>query len=196
LLNKHLSTNDPHLPELLEHLQAPSGVLAVHRDGSGDKSLLALHVLYEPGLEYFIILQLNLALQVFQTLTGAREYAFDVYLPQHLAGGLKVTRVKEFLDAIGRLLGVEFVHDQVGVRVSWLDVIPGATGKVGEGHVALGAVRLRQVLVELFVSVLLDSLKEGHADKLKEYFLDEGFWHFPTLFQLLIDGIPTEIREL
>ena len=88
MLNKHLSTNDPHLPELLEHLQAPSGVLAVHRDGSADKRLLALNVLYEPGLEYFIILQLNLALQMFQTLTGARQYAFNVDLPQDLARGL------------------------------------------------------------------------------------------------------------
>ena len=88
MLNKHLSTNDPHLPELLKHLQAPSKVLAVHRDGSGDKGLLALHVLNEPGLEYLIILQLNLALQVFQTLACARQYAFNVDLPQNLAGGL------------------------------------------------------------------------------------------------------------
>ena len=88
MLNKYLSTNDPHLPELLEDLQAPGGVFAVHRDGSGDKSLLALDVLNEPGLKYLIILQLNLALKVFQTLTGARQYAFNVDLPQHLAGGL------------------------------------------------------------------------------------------------------------
>lgn len=137
MLNKYLGTDDPHLPELLKHLQAPSRVFAVHRDCGCDKSLLALHVLYEPGLEYFIILQLNLALQMFQTLTSARQYAFNVDLLQHLTGGLKVARVKEFLDAIGRLLGVEFIHDQIGIRVGSLHVIPGAAGKVGEAHVAL-----------------------------------------------------------
>ena len=88
MLNEYLSTNDPHLPKLLEDLQAPSRVFAVHRDCSRDKGLLALNIFYEPGLKYLIILQLNLTLQMFQTLTSAREYAFYVDLPQHLAGGL------------------------------------------------------------------------------------------------------------
>ena len=196
MLNKYLSTNYTHLPELFEYLQAPSRIFAVHRDCGRDKSLLALNIFYEPGLEYFIILQLNLALQMFQTLTSARQYAFDVDLLQDLAGGLKVTRVKEFLDAIGRLLGVELIHDQIGIRVSSLYIISGAAGKVGEAHMALRAIRLRQVLVVLFVSVLLDSLKEGHADQLKEHFLDEGFRDFPAFFQFLIEGVPTEIWKL
>ena len=85
-MNKYLSTYDPHLPELLKYLQAPSRIFAVHRDGGRDKSLLTLCILYEPGLKYFIILQLDLALQVLQTLTSARQYAFNVDLPQHLAG--------------------------------------------------------------------------------------------------------------
>ena len=67
---------------------------------------------------------------------------------------------------------------------------------VSEIHLALRVIRLGQVLVVFFIGVLLDPLKEGHADQLLEDLPNELFGDLAAFLKFLVDTVTSEVGKL
>jgi len=55
-------------------------VVVVHRGYSFDESFLSLNLLYEPRLKNLVVVNFNLAFQMFKTFASSRENAFKIDL--------------------------------------------------------------------------------------------------------------------
>lgn len=105
---------------------------------------------------------------MFQTLSCPGEDTLEENCFKLLTSGLNLwTVIKEVPYNIGWLLGLKFVHDNCGTRLV----------KIVEMKRVYAFRTLGEVLVELFIGTLLDTLVKVHTNDLKNECPDVTFRH-------------------